>query len=897
MDLVPNPVETVTVSSGDASTGPARAGPPVLVVDDDEAVALLCRLFLERDGFSVFSAGDGAEGLSLARTHAPVAIVLDFMLPDMDGMEVLHALRADPVTDTIPVVLLSARTDLHDQQTAWECGVSDYLTKPFDGSRLVGAVRAAMSPGGDPDRATRRKGAIDRLQARNVEILEQLASIVENSDDAIVAITFDGEITSWNRGARELYGYEADEVVGRPISLLAAPGHVDELPDILRRIGRGERVAHFETLRQGKDGRLIDVSQSISPVQNAQGEMSGAALIARDVTERRRSEDRFRALVETAPDAMVIVNELGFIELVNTQTETLFGYERAELVGQPVETLVPARFRSHHPDRRLGYVSAPRFRGMGAGLDLYGLRKDGTEFPVEISLSPLQTGREVTVSAAIRDVTERKRAEAMFRGLLESAPDAIVGVDSNGCIHLVNAQTEQLFGYTRAELLGQPVEILVPDQHRRAHPGHRRQYFAEPRTRPMGAGLDLVARRKDATEFPVEISLSSIETEEGVLVSAAIRDVTDRKQAEDRFRGMVEAAPDAMVIVDDRGRIQLVNAQTEKLFGYGREELLGRAVEVLVPERFRAGHPHDRLKYMAAPRVRGMGAGLDLYGLRKDGSEFPVEISLSPLQTPQGLTVSASIRDVTERKQAEDAQTHALRREREAIQRLRQVDRLRSDFLSTVSHELRTPLTAIKGFADLLNRDWEGYGDQQKKDFMQRIGFAGSRLDDLISDLLDFTRLEAGQIRFTVEPLDMARVVADAVRRCEPVLERHSVEILTPDDVVVIADPSALARMIDNLLGNAAKFSPAHSTIAVRTRRAGSDVALTVADEGVGIPAGEFDQIFERFYRVGGQNNRQSGTGIGLAIVKEFAEAQGGRVELSSTVGQGTEFTIFLPGN
>ncbi len=870
-------------------------GGPVLVVDDDAAVSLLCRLFLERDGFAVLSASDGAQGLSLARTQLPVAIVLDFMLPDMDAMVVLEALRGDPITDTIPVVLLSARTDLHDQQTAWEGGVSDYLTKPFDGSRLVAAVRAAIAPGGDPDRATRRRGAIDRLQARNIEILERMASIVENSDDAIIGATLDGVITSWNRGARDLYGYRADETIGQPISLMVPPGQIDEQPDIFRRISRGERVDHFETLRQSKDGHVIDVSLSTSPITNSDGEITGASVIARDVTERRRSEARFRALVETAPDAMVIVNELGFIELVNTQTEKLFGYTRAELLGQPVEILVPERFRSRHPDFRRGYVAAPRVRGMGAGLELYGLRKDGTEFPVEISLSPLQTGREVTVSAAIRDVTERKRAEAMFRGLLESAPDAIVGVDANGCIQLVNAQTEQLFGYTRAELLGQPVEILVPDQHRRAHPGHRRQYFAEPRTRPMGAGLDLVARRKDATQFPVEISLSSIETEDGVLVSAAIRDVTERKQAEDRFRGLVEAAPDAMVIVDDHGRIQLVNAQTEKLFGYERDELLGRPVEILVPDRFRAGHPINRIRYMASPRVRGMGAGLDLYGLRKDGSEFPVEISLSPQVTPQGLTVSAAIRDVTERKQAEDAQNHALRREREATQRLRQVDRLRSDFLSTVSHELRTPLTAIKGFADLLNRDWDGYRDEQKQEFMQRIGFAGSRLDDLISDLLDFTRLEAGQIRFIVEPLNLADVVADAVRRCRPVLEGHRVEVRTPDDLGVIADPSALARIIDNLLGNAAKFSPPGSTVTVRATGAGGEIALTVADQGVGIPPDEFQQIFERFYRVGGQNNRQSGTGIGLAIVKEFCEAQGGRVEVNSTEGQGAEFTIFLP--
>ncbi len=487
----------------------------ILVVDDDADVSLLCRVHLEREGFEVVPATDGASGLSLARSRVPAAIVLDFMLPDMDGLGVLDALAADPAVAAIPVVMLTARTDLRDQQAAWEAGVSDYVTKPFDAGRLVAAVQAAIAPDGGQDRASRRREAIDQLRARDIEGMERLASIVEHSEDAIIGKTLDGTIASWNRAAADLYGYEADEVIGQPIALLAPADHIDEIPDILRRIGRGEHVVHFETVRQCKNGALVDVSLSVSPIKNSMGEVTGASVIARDVTERRRSEAKFRALVETAPDAMVIVDEHGFIELVNIQTERLFGYSRTEILGQPVEMLVPERYRARHPEHRRGYVAAPRVRGMGAGLELHGLRKDGSEFPVEISLSPLETGQRVTISAAIRDVTERKQAEAMFRGLLEAAPDAIVGVDSTGRIQLVNAQTEALFGYARAELLGQAVEILVPDQHRRIHPDHRQHYFAEPRTRPMGAGLDLVARRKDGTEFPVEISLSSIDNRTG----------------------------------------------------------------------------------------------------------------------------------------------------------------------------------------------------------------------------------------------------------------------------------------------------------------------------------------------------------------------------------------------
>ncbi len=244
--------------------------------------------------------------------------------------------------------------------------------------------------------------------------------------------------------------------------------------------------------------------------------------------------------------------------------------------------------------------------------------------------------------------------DAQFRAALEAAPVAMITVDGAGAMVLVNALAESLFGYEKRELLGQPIELLVPERFRASHPGHRSAFFARPSARAMGAGRELYLQRKDGRELPVEIGLSPYNIESGSFVLASIIDLSERKRAEERLRTMLEAAPVAILMIDRSGAIALVNAQAERIFGYPRAELLGRTVEMLVPERFRRRHPEYRGGFFSNPHARSMGVGRELFALRKDGREVPVEIGLSPVTNEQGTFVLASIIDISERKQAEE---------------------------------------------------------------------------------------------------------------------------------------------------------------------------------------------------------------------------------------------------
>lgn len=362
------------------------------------------------------------------------------------------------------------------------------------------------------------------------------SDILQHANDAIFAIDLSGKILECSTSVEKFYEYTHEELLGKKYEIVLPDIRHKEFERIRDNLLFGEQSIPFETERITQKKSIIKISASYSGIRDKSGRIIGISVIERKIMHRRAMESKAQALLETAPDAMVIVNSFGQIILINVQTEKLFGYKKDELLGQDVEILIPDRFLGKHSGHRKLFFANAKTRTMGEGQELFGKHKSGNEFPVEISLSPLETEEGLLVSAAIRDISQRKKAEEKFRNLLESAPDAIIIVNESGVIQLVNVQTEKMFKYDRAEMVGNKIELLLPVRYNTIHQQHRVNFFRNPKVRQMGEGFDLLGKDKNGKEFPVEISLSPLETEDGVLVSAAIRDISEKKKLENQIR-------------------------------------------------------------------------------------------------------------------------------------------------------------------------------------------------------------------------------------------------------------------------------------------------------------------------------------------------------------------------
>ena len=446
------------------------------------------------------------------------------------------------------------------------------------------------------------------------------------------------------------------------------PDHVQRVVDKITRCFQTGDIWEDTFPLRGKDGNYHLFLSRAVPIRDPQGKVLRWFGTNTDISANNESGAKYRGLLEAAPDAMVVVNTAGEIVLLNVRAEKQFGYHRDELVGQKVTNIIPVGFAERLIADDLRSAADALAQQIGTGIELIARRKDGTEFPIEIMLSPLESAEGILVTAAIRDISKRRDAEThlaqmegRYRGLLEAAPDAMVVVNQAGDIVLLNVQAEKQFGYSRDELVGQKVKNIIPEGFAERLIADDLRSAAEALGQQIGTGIELIAQRKDGTEFPIEIMLSPLESAEGILVTAAIRDISVRKNAEThlaqmegRYRGLLEAAPDAMVVVNTAGEIVLLNVQAEKQLGYSRDELVGQKVTNIIPEGFAERLIADDLRSAADALAQQIGTGIELIARRKDGTEFPIEIMLSPLESTEGILVTAAIRDISVRKNAEE---------------------------------------------------------------------------------------------------------------------------------------------------------------------------------------------------------------------------------------------------
>ncbi|MCL4545302.1 MAG: PAS domain S-box protein [Chloroflexi bacterium] len=747
------------------------------------------------------------------------------------------------------------------------------------------------------------------------------SDIIDVIEEGIVLLDTSGCILFTNPAAAQMLGSPPELLVGRQFhqafhhSLPDGQWYAAEDSPVLACLvdGTVHRVSGEVFWRS--DGTSFPTEHVSSPLRH-KGKVVGVVLSFHDISARliaareqtnllkqaATAETKFRSLLEAAPDAVVITNERGAIVLVNRQAEETFGYNRDEMLGQSVEMLMPPRYRLAHLRHRAWYQRDARTRPMGVGLDLHAQRRDGSVFPVEISLSPVTVGGELLIFAMVRDITERlhvrealRDSEERFRLLVQDVENyAIYRLTPQGVVTSWNAGAERLLGYSEAEAVGRSFASFHP-----IDAASQEWVAAQLRAAEQGGRHEDESwlMRRDGTRFYANTVITVLRDERAQLRGFAVvaRDMTAQRRAdEERTRllqreqlarqaaerlaaereAMLNHIADGVITADSQGRVTYSNVAARRLLG---RVPLGVSQESVVRDA------PDGDSDVLAPLRKASEAGIaalneELTVQRHDGTLTVLQSSAAPVQTEDGQRLGAvmTLHDVTA---------------------AREVEREKDEFLANVSHDLRTPLGAIRMSIGALLANEPPELVNKLHRLLINIDAASERMAKLVDDLLELSRLQAGRVQLRVDRCDLRSVVRHTLRTIEPLCEARRQRIvseLPPRSVWVTIDRERIERAVVNLLSNAQKYGRDGGTVTVSLHTHEEQVELAVSDDGEGIAPADCERIFDRFYRAPGAQPNQ-GSGLGLPIARGMVELHGGTLSVESTLGKGSTFLLRLP--
>lgn len=632
-----------------------------------------------------------------------------------------------------------------------------------------------------------------------------------------------------------------------------------------------------------------------------------------DSEQQRRSlldAGAFRQLVTGVKEYAIVVFDLqGMVASWNAGAQRITGYSDSDILGEHFSRFYSPEDRSWGKPQQELKIAAEQGSCEDEG---WRVRKDGTRFWGVVLITAIKDddGKLIGFSKIMRDITERRAAEQSLRDnevrlrtIVDSAVDGIITISATGTIESVNPAVERIFDYAADELIGQNIKKLMPSPYHDEHDGYLDNYRKSGVRKIIGIGREVLGRRRDGSIFPIDLAVSEVKLGDRRIFTGIVRNITERKRSEQsvrdseaRHRAIFETAVDGIVTIDERGTIESINPATERLFGYTSEELIGRNINMLMPDPYRAEHDGYLENYRKTAKRKIIGIGREVIGRRKDGTTFPMDLAVSELYIGGRRMYTGLIHDVTDRKHAEQQRDQLLSSERAARAEAERANKAKDEFLAVLSHELRTPLTPVLLTTSMLEADPSI--DASLKEEIRSIRRSVELEARLIDDLLDLTRVATRRLQLQLELADLHDLTRNAIEICR----RDNGVVLTQEMAApqhhARVDTARFQQVIWNLLINAYKFTPAGGSISIRTSNPDEKlIRIEVADTGGGIDPELIPRLFRPFEQGDSTTARRlGGLGLGLAISKAIVDGIGGSISAQSQgKGKGATFTVHVP--